>query len=357
MNVRKLLLAAMLVMAFQSCKDDDPAPLTRPYRMGFQNSAPRFDDFDMFIQSLTMWTERADAAIISLEVPWEALLGGTKASDYVVANYKDIVSYYRQKNLALWVYVDPQNGLNRGSDALALVAVGKSIADADVQAIYRQYVVAMDSVLQPEHLGLALETNLIRAASPAALYNGVKKAAADAAAAIRSRNTAVMLSRSVQAEQAWGKFTGSSFEGIDQDLADFPFVQELGISSYPYFVFNNPSDIPGDYYSRIMDGHSMPVFISEGGWTSAPVTTIVGNVSSSPETQRDYMQRQTELLNTVDAVAWFQLTFTDIDIDHLPGNIPDNIDNFAYLGLVDKNFVAKPALQAWDDIFHRTLKP
>ena len=88
----------------------------------------------------------------------------------MVNNYKGLVEYYRSKGLKLWVYVDPQNGLDRASDARELVAAGKSIADADMQNIYRRFVVVMDSVLSPEHLGLALETNLIRAAASPAIY-------------------------------------------------------------------------------------------------------------------------------------------------------------------------------------------
>jgi hypothetical protein len=91
--------------------------------------------------------------------------------------------------------------LDRTTDAVDLQQANKSIADADMQLLYKKFVLAMDSVLNPEHLGLALETNLIRDAAPAAIYTGVKTAA-NAAAAVRARNATVPLSISVQVDHA-----------------------------------------------------------------------------------------------------------------------------------------------------------
>src|SRR5690349_6165410 len=94
----RIVLVCTLVTSFVAC-DDDETPPTRTYRMGFQNSAPRFDSFDMAIQALNMWTPRADAAMITTEVPWEKLLDGDDEVAYVVDNYKGLVEFYRQKNL------------------------------------------------------------------------------------------------------------------------------------------------------------------------------------------------------------------------------------------------------------------
>jgi hypothetical protein len=324
--------------------------------MGFQNSAPRFDSFDLFIQTLNIWVPRADAAIINTEVPWKELLDGMSAVDFVVTNYRDLAAYYRTRNFELWVYIDPQNGLDRASDATALVDAGKSITDPEMQMLYRRFTFVMDSVLNPEHLGLALETNLIRAASPASLYNGVRQAVNDAASDILNANSNVRLSISVQAEMAWGEFTGSGYQGIDQDFTDFPFIEELGISSYPYFGFEHPDEIPLDYYARMVDGKDLPVFIAEGGWSSASVTTDTRTFTSSPQKQADYIRKHKLLLDQVGAIAYFQLTFTDIDVDALPEDVPENLPYFVFLGLVDTDLQPKPALEAWDELFQLPLK-
>lgn len=345
----KTLRLLFILIILVSCKDDDEIP-QRSYRMGFQNSAPRVD-IDLILQTLDIWTLRADAAMITTEVPWEELLGGTSVNTYILNNYQELVNIYRNKNFKLWIYIDPQNGLDRTSDALALQAVGKSIADTDMQLLYQKFTIAMDSILKPDHLGLALETNLIRDAASAAIYKGVKDAANNTAVAVHARNPSVPLSISVQVDHAWGKLGGGSYQGIAQDFIDFPFLQELGLSSYPYFGFKNPSEIPMDYYSRLVAGKALPVFVTEGGWASASINSGGISYTSTPELQRDYFLYHAHLLDEVKAIAIFQLTFTDLDVAALPTSTPASIQYFASLGLVDINLQPKPALTVWDDLF------
>jgi hypothetical protein len=345
-----LIIVLIFSITVLSCKKEVTNSETRTYRMGFQNSAPRVD-FNLIMESLNMWTQRADAAMITTEVPWDSLLSGKSPQAYVTNNYKLLVDFYRSKNLKLWVYIDPANGLDRASDATYLVSIKKSIAQPAMQKLYRRFAFVMDSMLHPDHLGLALETNLIRGIASDSIYQGVKNAANMAAQEIQSFDSKVKLSVSVQAEWAWGKFNNSNFQGIDQDLIDFPFLKELGISSYPYIGYKMPQDIPNDYYTKLIEGKSLPVFISEGGWTSANVSTYAG----TPELQKDYIIRQGQLLDLAKAIAYFQLTFTDIDLSTLPGGTPTNINLFAFLGMVDMDMKSKPALSAWDELYKKTL--
>ena len=353
---RWLLILFVIVVCFASCKKEDETVDTRTYRMGFANSAPRFDDFNLVIQTLNLWTTRADAAIISYQVPWDSLYHGESAQKLITNNLVGLVNYYRSLGLKIWVYIDPVNGLDRSVDAADLAALGKSIADADAQQRYRKWVVAIDSMLHPDHLGLALETNLIRDLSPSSIYNGVKQAANAAAADVRIKDTKVKLSVSIQVDDAWGKLLNDSYKGIDKDLTDFPFVEELGLSSYPYFVFDKPSDIPIDYYSKLVSGKNIPVFITEGGWSSAPITLSNKTTAGSNQLEKEYISYQGKLLRQANAIAYFQLTFTDIDLSALPPSIPPSIALFAYLGMVDTNLQAKPALTSWDSLFKKPLK-
>ena len=350
------LLVIVVCLASLSCGDSTEKPAKRTYRMGFANSAPRFDDFNLFLQSLNLWTTRADAAIVNTEVPWDSLLSGVPAVDYVQRNYVGLVDFYRTRNLKVWVYIDPQNGLDRAADATALQLRGKSIADEDMQEVYRRFVIVMDSLLNPDHLGLALETNLVRAASPASIYLGVKQAANDVASELKARGRTVPLSVSVQVDVAWGTLGGGGYTGIDQDFADFPFIEEVGLSSYPYFGIETPDQVPPNYYSRLVEGRNIPVFVSEGGWSSGSVSTTTTSFISSEEEQAAYIRRHPVLLDEVNAIAWFQLPFTDIDISSVPPPVPDNLGYFIYLGLVDLNLAPKQALADWDEIFRRERK-
>jgi hypothetical protein len=342
----------ILLLALAACKpkqNNDPLP-ERSYRMGFQNSAPRYD-YDLVIQSLHIWEQRADAAIISVEVPWDSLYAGVSPENYVSNNFKGLVDYYRGKGFKLWVYIDPANGLDRSANSDKLQALGMSITEPAVQLVYRRFCVVADSMLQPDHMGLALETNLIRGLSPDSLYQGIKTAVNAAAADVRAIDGNVKLSVSVQVDWAWGKQNNTPYAGVEQDFNDFPFIQELGLSSYPYFVFNEAKDIPDDYYSRLVEGHSVPVFVSEGGWSS----NTVGSYAGTLEKQKDYITRQAQLLDNANAIGVFQLTFTDIDTSALPAGTPATLNLFAGTGLVDVDLNAKPSLSAWDEAFRRPL--
>ena len=124
----------------------------------------------------------------------------------------------------------------------------------------------MDSILVPDHMGLALETNLIRGVAPDSVYQGIKKATSDAAA-IRNYDKIVKMSISVQVDYAWGGATNGVYQGIAQDLIDFPFIQELGLSSYPYLSANQitPQQLPLNYYSKLTEGKNLPVFFQKVG--------------------------------------------------------------------------------------------
>jgi hypothetical protein len=350
MNCRFLIIALLCLACTKSPSKPESG---RNYRMGFQNSAPRFDNFDLFLQTLNIWTSRADAATITLEVPWDTLYAGTSPEAYIQRNFTGLVNYYRSKQMEIWVAIDPQNGLNRATDAAELKKRGRSIAEKEVQDMYRKFVWAMDSLLQPSHLSLAMETNLIRLAAPASIYQGVKQAAKDAAIALQQKKSKAILSISVQAETAWGHLQGThQYLGVEQDFADFPFVQELGISSYPYFGMEKPEDLPDQYYSSLRKGRTLPIYIAEGGWSTVSFKAPNGfNARGSEDLQKRYLRKQDAMLRNAGAIAWFQLVFTDLDTAAIPAQVDPNILNFAFLGLVDKTLRPKAALAVWDSLY------
>ena len=64
-----------------------------------------------------------------------------------------------------------------------------------------------------------------------------------------------------------------------------------------------------------------------------------------------------QLLDRAKAAGVFQITFTDLDLTSFP--VPDGsiLPLFARLGLVDIDFIPKPALAEWDKAFARPLRP
>ena len=346
---RSLLTVAVALASCSTCStepSESNAP-TRSYRMGFSPLPPRPDGLAVF-NSLEMWTRRADAGIMHVQLPWAAMLAGSTAATEVAKDPLQVANYYRGKGLHVVVVLDPTDGLNRAAEAPELVAAQRSLTEPAIQLLYRQYAAAIVSQIHPEYLGLAAETNLIRAVAPASLYAAVKQAANAAAAELVAGGTTTKLFVSVQVETAWGLLPhAAGYVGIAQDLADFSFGQALGLSSYPYAAWPEPEQVPLDYYTRVAGTSGLPVLVVEGGWTSVSVSTVV----STPEKQARYLRRQSSLLDNANALYLFQLTFTDLDISSFPPPIPSNLSFFAYLGLVDADLGPKVALTVWDSLF------
>jgi hypothetical protein len=326
-----------------------PAP-TRSYRMGFSAIPPR-PDFPTQLATLDLMKSRCDAALLLSEAPWDSLLAGVRADSIVIRNQLGLADWYRAHGFRIVVSLDPTNGLDRSADSAPLVAQGRSLTEPAIRQLYRNYAVALDTLVHPDWFSVGSETNLVRAIAPPALYDAMKLNAQAAADTLAIVDPSVKVFTTVQVEVAWGRLVPSgTYVGIAQDLADFPFTAGVGLSSYPYLGgWADPDSLPADYFSRITTGTSRPALMIEGGWSSQ---TVGGIDPTTPDEQRRYIAREAALLETAGAVAWFQITFTDLDLAYFPAGVAP----FAWLGLVDASLVPKPALSAWDAECARALR-
>ena len=349
------LAAAALLGVVLACGDGAGPRASRSFLMGFSAFPPR-QDTAIVVPAINYWAQRADAAIIHASPPWAALVGGVSPATAVDTVQVPLANYFRAKGLALVFTVDATDGLNRAAEAPELVALGRSVTDTAIQRLYRDWVFAVADKLRPDYLGLIAETNLIRTAAPDSVYRALVVMANAVAAEVRAAGLPSRLYVSVQVETAWGRPAtgGGTYQGIARDLADFPFVDAIGLSSYPYLGgFALPEDLPLDYYARIVQGTTLPVLVVEGGWPSI----TVGSTASTPAVQARYIARQVQLLGQTSARALFQLTFYDLDLTGLtlpPGSV---LPLFTHLGLADSAMNAKPALTAWDSVFARPYRP
>jgi hypothetical protein len=355
---RRLSRRLLPLLAALACRSDGAAAPSdvlpaRHFRMGFSAIPPKASQQSL-LDALALWTARADAAIMHISVPYGVMLDGTSADTYVETVDLPLANYFRAKHLPIVVTLDVTNGLDRSAEAPDLVAHGRSITDPAVQQLYRAYVTAFATKVRPEYLGLAAETNLIREVGPASVYAAIVAMTNAAAADVgRLGGTRPVLFVSVQADIAWGRIIhGDVYQGVETDFRDFPFIAALGISSYPYFTYRDPDEVPLDYYARLTNGRSLPVMVVEGGWTSV---SIGGGVSDEA-TQARYLRRQERMLDSARAVATFQLTFTDLDVTSLGLGDAAALAPFAHLGLVDTELRPKRALATYDSVFARRLR-
>lgn len=323
---------------------------TRSFRMGFSNLPPA-PDLTLAVRTLQTWMPRADAAIVHAEPKWAALLTGESPVAVAHREFDGIVAAYRAQNLPIVLVIDVTNGVDRTSESAELVAAGRSIAEPAVQSLYRAWVRTLIAQLRPTALGLAAETNLIRLAAPARVYQAVVQMTNDAARDAKTDAPSLPLFVSIQVETAWGRLQGTTqYIGVEQDFRDFPFTQWLGLSSYPYLGgFTTPEQVPDDWYARPLNGRTIPTVITEGGWTSANT----GAVISSPALQARWITRQMQLADRLAPNYVFQLEFADLDLAAFGLQNDPRLLPFARLGLTDTTLGAKPALAVWDAVFAR----
>lgn len=347
---RRVWLAILVagILAGGCGESSSPSGPTRGYIMGFSAIPPRMDTA-LQVPTLTLATQHSDAGLVQLSIPWDVLLSGIPAPLEVRTVRLPLVEYYRGSHHAVVVALDVTNGLDRSAEDPVLIAAGGTITDTMVQRLYREYVAAVDTILHPDFISLAAETNLIRSAADPAVYDAVVAMTNGAADRLAQLGSTTPLMVSVQVETAWGALQGTQiFEGIAQDRADFPFLDLLGLSSYPYLGgFAVPESIPDNYYERLVHDAPLPVMVLEGGWPSVGTA----GVPSSPALQARYIHRQAVLLDRADAVGWFQITFTDLDPAIFPPG--STLPLFANLGLVDTALNPKPALATWDSVLAR----
>ncbi len=351
----RLACVAAGTFAAAACGDSSgPGIAPRRYLMGF-SAIPPTPDTALLLQTLTLSNSHSDAGLVQLEIPWAVLLSGVPADSEVRTVRLPLANYYRGTGHPIVVALDVTDGLNRAAEAPELVSAGRSITDTLVQRLYFEYVAAVDSILHPAYLSLAAETNLVRLAAPGAVYNAVVTMANAAALQRRTAGSTTPLLVSVQVETAWGGLQGGTgYVGIAQDLTDFPFIDVVGLSSYPYLGgFSEPDSLPLNYYARLVQGTTLPVLVLEGGWPSVPVNAN----GSTPALQAKYLARQARLLNAAGAVGLFQITFTDFDLSQFPPSTVPGLTPFAHLGLVDSVLGPKPALATWDSVLARPYRP
>ena len=351
MALRALLMFAAVV----SCASSTAEPVragTRSYRMGFSPVPPRLTIPEV-LRTIDSVSRHGDAALMVVDIPWAALLADSSPAFLIRRDQFEVARLFQQRGMPIAATLEVANGLDRAAESDALLKLGRSLTEPAVQRVYRDYVVAFDSILRPKWLALAMETNLMRLLAAPPVYSAIVTMTNAAAQQLRSAGSTSQLMVSVQVDIAWGR-PGGSYAGIQRDRTDFPFVQALGLSSYPYLMgFTAPEQLPIDYYSRLVADAPLPMLVVEGGWSSGSVT----GVTSSPDLQARYIRRQMQIADAARLVGVFQITFTDLDLASFqlpPGSI---LPLFAQTGMVDINYRPKPALAVWDSVRARSLAP
>lgn len=115
-------------------------------------------------------------------------------------------------------------------------------------------------------------------------------------------------------------------------------VDGIGFTSYPFFEYETPADIPAGYYTEIAQHTTKPVLFSELGWIANPAAPYTGSAAE----QAAFVDRFFALIGGLDVPYAVYLHDNDLPITVLPAS-----SAFYQVGLRDESGVARPADAAW----------
>src|SRR3954466_13877920 len=126
--MRIALLVCALVLSCASSGTEPSVGSTRTYRMGFSPLPPRLT-LPEVLRTIDSVSKHSDATLRVVDVPWAALLADTSAAFLVRREHLEVARLFAQRGMQTIATIEPANGLDRGAEATALVALGRSITE------------------------------------------------------------------------------------------------------------------------------------------------------------------------------------------------------------------------------------
>ena len=202
--------------------------------------------------------------------------------------------------LTFWTIEEIEDkGLVVGVDAPE--GIEANLSDEEFRTLWVQEAKKIAEEYQPEYFSLGNEVNDFFYFYPGA-FDDYLSLCEDAYSEIKevSPNTKVMVvfsyNHMIENEQ---QEMISEFEDV---------VDVMGFTTYPWKYYDNPEDIPDDYYADIERYTNKPVAFTEIGWASAH------EANSSEEEQAEYLVKFLNLTKDMDVemVNWLFLHYMQL---------------------------------------------
>ncbi len=362
---KPLLSLILLIIASIACNGGQAIPPTPEVSVfdsgntayGFFPSPPEVTLESVF-QLFEDMGEHGDFVLIQQNAAWEDFVSSVDGESQTHTDLINQVKLTRQNGLETIFVLDALNGLNRREFVGLPEGWEASFANPDVRAAYKNYALWVVRSFAPRYLGLASEINTYMDAHPddaknfISLYNEIYalvKAEAPETQVFVSFQWDDLNNMFPQPEEGNRQQFDTNWEQVE---VFEPNLDVWAISSYPYFIFNNGTPIPDDYYSPLLTRTSKPVAIAEGGFS----TQAVGPINGTPEYQVAYLNTVHDQLGPRLAF-WVNTLLNDFNLDSYAtemekqGRDPNDatmLGNFAFIGLRNFDGSPKPALEVWD---------
>ena len=324
---------------------------------GFYPSPPEVS-LDSVFQLYKDMSAYGDFVLIQQNTAWEDFVNGADGKSQTRTDIINQTILASQNDLETIFVIDALNGLNRREFSGLPTGWDANFANPNVRTAYKNFALWVVRTFHPHYLGLASEINTYMDAHPddvqnfISLYNEIYtliKAEAPGTQIFVSIQWDDLNNMFPQPEEGDRQKLNPNWEQIE---AFEPNLDIWVISTYPYFIFNNETQIPADYYTPLLTRTDKPVAIAEGGFSSQ----AIGEIQVTSTDQVAYLNAiHTQLGPRL--VFWVNTLLDDLNIDSYAeqmkkdGRDPQDAQSlgaFAYIGLRNSDGSPKPALEVWD---------
>jgi hypothetical protein len=275
---------------------------------------------------------------------WVRLFQVLPALGGVVGNYAPLEDLARKQEVGLAAGVGVLPVTSFHADTGTGVRVAVDLADDGARRAFVDDLIEFAREHRPPLLGVGNEVNRIWEEEPEA-FDAWVRTLPEVVDAVRFVSPETQVFATFQYEFLVGSaaITGHPrAEDWTPFEAAVPYLDLVAFTTYPYFEFTSPEDVPADYYAPITRRTALPVGFTEVGWPSAPIEPLVGSafedLGGTPAEQVRFIERLDELFAPVDLA--FALWVWAYDTEAVG-------PTFASLGLHEYDGAPKPALEAW----------
>ncbi|MBT3322909.1 MAG: hypothetical protein HN392_11560 [Anaerolineae bacterium] len=366
---RIIPIIIILILATLACEESVPStPFPTPEKTSFDGAETSYGFFpsppEITLESVLKhyedMGEYGDFVLFQHPIPWDDFVESVDGESQKRTDIRNQMTLARQNGLDSIFIVDSLNGLNRREFMELPSGWDASFANSDVRAAFKNYTLWVLREFHPQYLGLGSEVNSYLDAYPEdaknyiSLYNEVY-------ALIKAEAPETQVFATFQWEDLnnLGVFPTEGRKAYDTNWEQIeafePNLDIWAISSYPFIVFSDGSEIPTDYYTPLLTQTSKAIAVAEGGFPSLEQ----GNFGGNEESQVAYLNAINDQLGGERLSFWVHLLLNDFNLDSYATIMGQDhrdlgtLSLFASMGLREFDGTPKPALEKWIEIQNR----
>jgi hypothetical protein len=307
-----VLALTLLLTACQGGEELGPNPRgpgigqPRPFLMGF-SSVPTAPTDEAYRAAFRFAGSAAEVILIQRAPIWEDFLPGQAISERTENLTRVERDLARQAHLKLFLAVDPTDPNDRGRlAALPDELRGRDFSDTRVRAAFISYAKYLALNYKPAYMALGVEVNMFFNRRGDAAFRNFQSLYFEAYDAVKEVSPGTLVFPTFQYEDLLGLLAGERRQPAWTLVTRFePKLDMVAFSSFPGFAYEEPSDLPADYYRQIKQRTERPVAFVSLGWSSA--VRRAESMIEAEGAQAAFVERILDEAEALDArlVVWY----------------------------------------------------